>query len=130
MKLSATGELYGRSVEEWVGKTPDSKPPKSVTDRVFLRQEGKDAITGEKMFPRDKKAVDHIRPLKDGGENRESNLQIILATTHKEKTAAENKARAKETRQRLKHQGLWPRSPNPIRSRGFQKPRPYMDPDT
>lgn len=121
MKLPSTGELYGRSVEEWIGATPDSKPPKSVTDRVFLRQGGKDAITGDKMFPSDKKAVDHITPLKDGGENRESNLQIILATTHKEKTVAENKARAKETRQRLKFNGLWPRSPNPIRSRGFQK---------
>lgn len=114
-------ELVGRLVPEWVGKTADSKPPKSVLDRLFLRQNGRCALTGKKMMPADEKHADHIVPLKDGGENRESNLQLVLAQPHREKTAAENRARSKERRMRLKHQGLWPKSARPLKGRGFTK---------
>lgn len=113
--------LTGRKVDEWIGKTADSKPPKSVIDRLFLRQDGRCAISGRKFKAGEAPHADHIIPLKDGGENRESNLQLVFADTHREKTAAENTARAKERRVRLKHAGLWPRSPRPLRSRGFQK---------
>lgn len=114
-------ELTGRTVPEWRGKTADSKPPAKVLDRLFLRQGGKCAITGRKMRPGDVRHADHIKPLKDGGLNAESNLQLVLADAHREKTSAENTARAKEKRQRLKHAGLWPKSPRPIQSRGFPK---------
>jgi 5-methylcytosine-specific restriction protein A len=123
-------KLSGRKNDEWIGKTPDSRPPKSVVDRIFLRQMGRDAITGQKMGPKDIKHVDHILPLKDGGENRESNLQIILLDTHKDKTSAENSARKKERRQRLKHQGLWPKTRTPLRSRGFPKRHDNDEEDT
>ena len=69
----------------------------------------------------DKRAVDHKKRLKDGGENRESNLQVILADKHVEKTAEENTLGAKVTRIRLKHNNLWPEPKRPIRSRGFPK---------
>jgi 5-methylcytosine-specific restriction endonuclease McrA len=115
-------ELTGRKVPEWIGKTPDSRPPKAVLDRLFLRQGGKCAISGRKIRPGATIFhADHIKPLKDGGENREGNLQLVLADAHREKTKAENTARAKERRLRLKHQGMWPKSPRPIQSRGFQK---------
>lgn len=120
--------LTGRKVEEWIGKTPDSKAPKSVVDRLFLKQHGRCAITGRKFAAKEAPHVDHIVPLKDGGSNRESNLQLVAADAHREKTVAENSARAKERRIRLKHAGLWPRSSRPIQSRGFQ--RREIDPDT
>lgn len=116
-------ELYGRKVEEWIGKTPDTKAPKTVLDRLFLRQHGRCAITGKKIRPGDTTHADHIVPLKDGGRNVESNLQLVLADAHREKTVDENRARAKERRIRLKHAGLWPRSPRPMQSRGFPKHR-------
>lgn len=116
--------LTGRRVEEWVGKTPDTKPPKAVIDRLFLRQGGRCALSGRKIRPGDTTHADHIVPLKDGGTNSESNLQLVLADAHREKTIDENRARAKEKRIRLKHAGLWPPSRNPIRSRGFQKRGP------
>lgn len=115
-------ELVGRLVPEWVGKTADSKPPKSVLDRLFLRQNGRCALSGRKIRPGDTTHADHIVPLKDGGQNRETNLQLVMADAHREKTGVENSARAKEKRLRLKHAGLWPRSQRPLKGRGFPKP--------
>jgi 5-methylcytosine-specific restriction endonuclease McrA len=114
-------DLTGRKIEEWVGRTPDSRPPKTVLDRLFLRQCGKCALTGRKIRPGETCHADHIVPLKDGGANRERNLQLVLAEAHQEKTADENAARAKERRMRLKHAGLWPKSTRPLKSRGFPK---------
>lgn len=113
--------LTGRKVPEWIGKTPESRPPKDVLDRIFLRQGGRCALSGRKIRPGEATHADHIIPLKDGGENRESNLQIALEKPHREKTSAENSVREKERRQRLKHAGLWPRSSRPLQSRGFIK---------
>ena len=115
-------ELTGRQVPEWIGKTPDTQPPKAVKDRIFLRQNGRCAISGKKIRPGDETHIDHILALKDGGENRESNLQMALADPHREKTKIENRQRAKEKRMRLKHAGLWPKSKRPLKGRGFPKP--------
>lgn len=119
--------LTGRKVEEWIGRTPDSMPPKAVIDRLFLRQMGRCALTGRKFMAGDVKHVDHIVPLKDGGLNHERNMQLVAEKAHREKTAAENSARAKERRVRLKHAGLWPKSKTPLRSRGFQKRAQQFD---
>ena len=119
--MSEAFSLTGRTVPEWIGKTADSKPPKSVLDRLFLRQGGKCAISGRKIRPGDSTHADHIKALKDGGENREGNLQLVLADAHRVKTSAENTARAKEKRLRLKHAGLWPKSHRPLQGRRFQK---------
>ena len=121
--------LTGRKVEEWIGRTADARPPKAVLDRLFLKQNGRCAITGRKIRAGEVTHADHIVPLKDGGENREANLQLVTVEAHKEKTAEENTARAKERRMRLKHAGLWPKSSRPIQSRGFPK-RTEIDPDT
>lgn len=114
-------ELTGRPVPEWHGKKANSEPPKAVKDRIFLRQNGRCAISGRKIRPGDETHLDHILPLKDGGLNCESNLQLVLAAPHREKTAVENSARAKEKRIRMKHLGMWPKSRTPIKSRGFPK---------
>lgn len=113
--------LTGRAVTEWIGKTPDSKPPKSVIDRLFLRQMGRCALSDRKIMAWESPHADHIVPLKDGGQNRETNLQLVTSEAHREKTSDENTARAKERRQRLKHAGLWPKSSRPLKSRGFSK---------
>jgi 5-methylcytosine-specific restriction protein A len=114
-------KLTGRKNEEWIGKTPDSRPPKSVIDRLFLKQNGRCALSGKKIGPKDEKHCDHIKPLEDGGENRERNMQLVLRASHIEKTAEENSERAKTRRLRLKHHGLWPKTKSKIKSRGFPK---------
>jgi 5-methylcytosine-specific restriction endonuclease McrA len=73
-------------------------PPRSVFDRLWLKQDGKDAITGVPFTSKDRVIRDHIIALADGGENRESNLQLITEETHKPKTVAENIKRARSRR--------------------------------
>jgi 5-methylcytosine-specific restriction endonuclease McrA len=87
-----------RDVKPWVGRNDNAMPPRSVFDRLWEMQGGKDAITGMPFTSKDKVIRDHIVPLKDGGKNVESNLQLITEATHKIKTASEATARGKERR--------------------------------
>ena len=84
-----------RTIKEWVGRTDDAMPPRSVFDRLWEKQDGKDAITGLPFTKKDRVIRDHILPLADGGANRESNLQLITEAAHKTKTAAEATVRGK-----------------------------------
>lgn len=122
----------GRSVNEWVGKTPDSVPPVAVKLRVFARAEGRCHLTGLKIQPGDEWDLEHVKPLHlaQPGENlnRESNLAPAKRAPHREKTAAENSAKAKADRIRAKHLGVWPRSKTPLKGRGFARTRPAMEP--
>src|SRR4051812_46759889 len=111
-----------RTIGEWIGRTDNSMPPRSVFDRLYEKQGGKDAITGLPFTASDQIVRDHIVPLKDGGRNCESNLQLITLDTHKPKTAAEAKARGKERRIHERDRG-YVRSAPKMQSRGFE-PRP------
>ena len=107
-----------RSVPEWIGKTPDTKVPPRVRLRVFDKHNGVCHISNRKIMPGDKWELEHIIRLKDGGENRESNLAPALVIPHQEKTAIENAEQAKTDRLRKKHLGIptkpkynWPSRP-------------------
>lgn len=113
--------MTGRSVPEWVGKTPDSKVPASVRARVFLTHKGKCHISGRTIRPGEAWELEHIKPLSMGGEHRELNMAPALVAPHREKTAAEAGVRAKADRVRLKHIGAWPKPKRRIQSRGFEK---------
>ena len=106
MKIPATGNLTGRAVEEWIGKTPDTPVPERVKLRVFERYGGKCYLSGTKIWPTDAWQVEHIKPLKAGGENRENNLAPALPAHHKIKTADERSVTAKVDRTRKKHIGI------------------------
>jgi 5-methylcytosine-specific restriction protein A len=94
-----------RSVKEWVARHDDQMPPQTVYDRLWDKQGGKDAITGIPFQPGDKIIRDHIVPLAENGENRESNLQLITEKTSKIKTAREAMERAEYRSVRGKHRG-------------------------
>lgn len=108
-----------RSVKEWVGKNDDAMPTQKVFLRLYDAQNGICACGCRKMnLNLDKIVRDHRIPLKDGGENRESNLQLMLEECHLPKTAAENTARAKGDRHRAKafvelrdRKSKWPSRP-------------------
>lgn len=115
--------MTGRAVTEWVGKTPDSAIPPRVRLRLFERCNGVCALTGRKIQVGDEWDIDHKRALCNGGEHRESNLQVVLREPHRKKTAEDVSLKAKAARVRLKHIGAWPKSKRPIQSRGFQSTR-------
>lgn len=91
---------------EWIGKRPESKPPISAALRVLEAQGGlcgcPDNCGIAVDFDRDELDVDHNIPLRDGGENRESNLRVLLRRHHRKKTLAENIARGEERRHKAK----------------------------
>lgn len=95
-----------RTVEEWIGKTPDSKIPDRVRDRVFKRDDGRCHLSGRVIRPGDSWDCDHVIALINGGENRESNLAPALRDKHREKTATDVALKAKDARVRKKHLGL------------------------
>lgn len=107
--------MTGRSVPEWIGKTPDTKVPDRVRLRVFEKYQGKCYLSGRKIGPADKWDLEDIVALINGGENRESNKAPALKDKHKEKTARDVAEKSRIARKRSKHLGLAPRS-------GFPKP--------
>jgi 5-methylcytosine-specific restriction protein A len=95
-----------RSVAEWIGATPDSIPPDHVKLRIFERHKGVCHIAKRKILGGELWDVEHVKSLRDGGENRESNMAPALRDKHREKTATENSERADANRVKAKHLGL------------------------
>lgn len=113
----------GRSVKEWIGKTPDTKPPATVLARIFLRHNGICHISKRPIAAGEKWEAEHIKALSMGGENRERNLAPALVNPHREKTTDENAMRTKADRIRAKHLGIYPQSKAKLRGRGFAPTR-------
>lgn len=106
--------LGGRSIPEWIGATPDSKPPPRVRDRIFMRAHGRCYLSGRKIRPGEKWEAEHMQALSLGGENRESNLAPALAAPHKIKTKADRKIKKKTDDMRKSHNGV--KRPRSIRA--------------
>jgi 5-methylcytosine-specific restriction enzyme A len=94
-----------RTIEEWIGRNDDAMPGKLVRDRISARQ-GDKCKCGRPFGPGVQANCDHIVPLIDHGENRESNLQMLCNWCHVEKTSAEATSRKKARSVRSKHLGL------------------------
>lgn len=106
-------------IKEWVGRTDESMPSIHVLLRLYANQNGICACgCGRVMnFERDQIDCDHKVPLRDGGENVEGNLQLLLQEHHKVKTVAENIARGAERQHKAKAfksarpKHSWPKRP-------------------
>src|SRR5262245_32518346 len=95
-----------RSVDEWIGKCDDSRIPPRVELRVFLSTGGCCAHCTVKLHRRKDWHLDHQIALINGGENRESNLQILCTSCHKGKTRADVATEVKAVRVRLRYFGI------------------------
>ncbi len=114
-----------RAVEEWIGKTPDTKVPTRVRLRVFEKYNGRCYLSGRKIGPADKWDLEDIIALINGGENRESNKAPALKEFHKVKTAKDVAEKSKVARIRAKHLGLHKSSrPFPKRADPWGKTHP------
>lgn len=113
--IEASGDLHGRAIPEWIGKTPDTPAPAKVKLRVLLRYKRRCHWTSNEIRPGDAWDCDHVIALVNGGENRESNLAPIKrGKAHIEKTAEDRDEADKVRRIREKHYGLkkkgnWPK---------------------
>lgn len=89
--------MTGRTVPEWIGKSPDAKVPPHVRMRH---------ITKRKIVPADYWDLDHIIALCNGGEHRESNLAPALRDHHRVKTTSDVNERARIDSLRKRHMGI------------------------
>ena len=113
-----------RAVKEWVGKRPESMPGKLVKLRIYAKQNGLCACGCTTMLDLNRENsihCDHIKPLADGGENIESNLQLMHAEHHVEKTKVENSQRSEARRHQAR---AFTRPPTKWQSQGFPRSRP------
>jgi len=113
-----------RFIPEWIGASPDSKPPPRVRLRVFEKHKGICYLSGRKIMPGDAWEIEHRLAIINGGENRESNMAPALVGPHKVKTAADMAQKSKNYRVRAKHAGISLRSGPKIQSRGIEKRPP------
>jgi 5-methylcytosine-specific restriction protein A len=113
-----------RAVPEWIGATPDSPIPRIVKGRIWSREGGRCYLTGKKIMPGDAFDYEHVKSIRNGGENRETNIRLALRDKHREKTAEEASEGAKADRIHAKHHGYFPKSKTPLKGRGFEPSRP------
>lgn len=95
-----------RSVAEWIGKTDDTSVPPRVKLRVFDRCDGRCHKCGRKIRPGERWTLEHLKALINGGQNRETNLDVTCDWCLPAKNA-EDMAEKSETYQiRSKHLGV------------------------
>lgn len=110
--------MTGRTVDTWVGSSPDARIPARVKLRIFQREGGKCHLSGRKIMPGDAYDFDHKVALCNGGTHSEDNLFPALRDKHRQKTASDVAIKAKTERMAKKHLGLMP-TKRPWPSRGF-----------
>jgi 5-methylcytosine-specific restriction protein A len=115
-----------RALPEWIGRTPDSKIPDRVKDRIWAREDGICYLSGRKITPSDQVDWDHkiaiVNWTGEGHGNRESNIFPVIRAKHREKTRQDVAEKAASARVRQKHLGIRP-APT-MRSAGFAKRPP------
>ena len=99
-------DAMSRSVPEWIGKTDDSPVPAKVKVRVFSRSHGRCKRCSRLITAAILWECDHTIALINGGENRESNLQILCEFCHTGKTASDVGIKAKTYAIQKRHLGL------------------------
>lgn len=104
-----------RSVDEWIGKTPDSNPPPRVRLRVFDRYEGRcQCGCNRKILAGERWDLEDTIAIVNGGERRESNFKPWLTEHHKGKTAKDVREKSIVRRKRMKSIGIKPKTSRPI----------------
>ena len=111
-----------RSTAEWIGANPDAAIPPRVRLRVFERAHGRCQGCTRRIVPGDDWQADHILALINGGQNRESNLQLLCDWCHSAKTKADVAMKAETARVRAKHIGAKAPSRTPM---PFGKSSPF-----
>lgn len=103
-----------REVAEWIGANDDQAIPARVKIRVFDAFGGRCAVCSLQIAGKLRPAYDHAISLISGGQNRETNLQLLCVPCHALKTKADVAEKSVTARKRAKHIGI--KKPRTIRS--------------
>lgn len=95
-----------RAVEEWHGKTDDTAAPPRVKERIARKAEDACQHCKRPVRPPLRAEFDHVVPLILGGQNRETNLQLLCHECHGAKTKLDVKVKAKVARIRKRNLGI------------------------
>jgi 5-methylcytosine-specific restriction protein A len=96
-----------RAVPEWVGAHDDAKIPDRVKLRIWIREKGRDYLTGQFIRPGEPYEFEHEHALCNGGKHCESNLRLVKkGPAHKAKTAADLKQRVRNDKAAKRHAGI------------------------
>lgn len=93
-----------RETQEWIGKTDDHMPPPSVRDRIKQRDNNRCQSCGIEV--RTGGHLDHTIALILGGQNRESNIQLLCRNCHGAKTKTDVREKSISFRKRSKLTGI------------------------
>jgi 5-methylcytosine-specific restriction protein A len=115
----------GRSVDEWIGKTPDTDPPRKVKLRVLFNFGNRCAGCGTEIRSGIPWTCDHTKAVINGGQNREINLRPICnKVCLRPKDRADVAEKSQVFHKRSAHFGLKPRKGRPMpgsRASGLKK---------
>lgn len=96
-----------RAVDEWIGKSPDTRAPPRVRVRVFERYHGRcQCGCNRQIRAGEGWDAEHTIALINGGENRENNLTPWLTEHHPKKTAADVAEKSKVYQKKAKALGI------------------------
>jgi|APCry1669192522_1035417.scaffolds.fasta_scaffold31977_2 hypothetical protein len=111
-----------RIIKEWIGKNDNEAIPPRVKLRVFLRAEKHCAACTLLIVGKLRPEYDHVVALINGGQHRESNLQLLCSECHKAKTKLDVAEKSESYRKQLNAAGI--RSPSRLKGQGFRKAKP------
>jgi 5-methylcytosine-specific restriction protein A len=103
-----------RALEEWVGKTPDTKIPDRIKDRVWDDCGSRCHRCTRLHRGEPGWIIEHLKALINGGENRQSNLCLSCPWCKTEKDAEDVAEKSASYAVRKKHRGIaQPKRPMP-----------------
>lgn len=100
-----------RSVDEWIGSSPDAAIPPRVKERVAARAGDRCQHCQREIVGKLRAEFDHVIPLILGGKHAETNLQLLCNECHAGKTALDLKLKSKVASIRKRRLGLVPKKP-------------------
>jgi 5-methylcytosine-specific restriction protein A len=112
-----------RAIEEWVELDHDKPIPRRVKIRVADRADYRCKNCGVRIYRGGQ--IDHVRALINGGEHRESNLQLLCRNCHAAKSNRDisEKSKIYQTKKRMapvvREQSRWSKQYHALKAKGF-----------
>lgn len=95
-----------RATKEWIATHDDQAIPPRVKARLFIAADKRCQKCTRLLVGRDTPEYDHAIALVNGGEHRESNLQVLCEWCHAKKTKADVAEKSVTARKRRKDIGI------------------------